>query len=206
MDDAWNLLKSNILCSRTVVGLGRALGTPRCDVWQTVQEKDCERHVFFCVAFGVTSTTKGNKHHNLNLSQNRVCFMHLGHSKYSKVKTRMKLYQFPAHTYLDFDLPQSVYSQDSFLETNSENSEGTFWWHVSCYAMRELWLLQTPRMFEGHMDTSFHFNSAPGPLLHSASWVLDPGFGIAPCRMMRTGSWMMPGTCWNQTSFVPGRS
>ena len=127
MDDAWNLLKSNILCSRTVVGLGRALGTPRCDVWQTVQEKDCERHMFLCVAFGVTSTTKGNKHHNLNLSQNRVCFMHLGYSKYSKVKTRMKLYQFPAHTYLDFDLPQSVYSQDSFLETKSENSEGAFW-------------------------------------------------------------------------------
>ena len=171
-------------------------------------KKDCERHVYFlCCFWGDINDKRKQTPQPQPVSEVfLICFMHLGYSKYSKVKTQMKLYQFPAHTYLDFDLPQSVYSQDSFLETNSENSEGTFWWHVTCYAMRELWLLQTPRMFEGHMDTSFHFNSTPGPLLHSASWVLDPGFGISPCRMMRTGSWMMPGTCWNQTSFVPGRS
>ena len=121
MVPSWNT--HPILCSRTVVGLGRALGTPRHDVSKTVPGRLWETCIFWSCFVGWWNHRQKNTPQPQPVSEVfRVCFRHW-----------MKLYQFPAYTPRLWPT-QIVHSHNYYPESNSENSEGTL--SVTCQMLR----------------------------------------------------------------------
>ena len=118
---SWNT--HPILCSRTVVGLGRALGTPRHDVSKTVPGRLWQTCIFWSCFLGWWNHRQKNTPQLQLVSEVfRVCFRHW-----------MKLYQFPAYTPRLWPT-QIVHSHNYYPESNSENSEGTL--VVTCQMLR----------------------------------------------------------------------
>ena len=118
---SWNT--HPILCSRTVVGLGRALGTPRHDVSKTVPGRLWQTCIFWSCFLGWWNHRQ-KTHHNFNLSQKCSVFASGIEWNYTRV---------PAYTPRLWPT-QIVHSHNYYPESNSENSEGTL--VVTCQMLR----------------------------------------------------------------------